>query len=200
MKIYVRSVTATKTKDSIQYNIDTWGKSANTNILFILGYSGSGKSTKAKQLAKEYNADIIHLDLYFEGHTEDQNRSKSFDEYLEKNFPDYTKIGWPKDKITMNEWGKLVEQFETQLENYGKYMYGKGRPVIVEGVELMDNTLFPNKSYFKTHPALMMKTGQLRSNWRASQRDNTSPLSYLWNRKYNSQAKKEYREFTKHMK
>lgn len=195
MKIYIKSVTSDKTRDCIFYNFELWGESPKTNILYLVGYSGSGKSTKAKQLAKEYNADIIHLDLYFEGHTEDQNRSSSFDEYLEKNFPDYVKIGWSKDKITMNEWGKTVEEFENQLNAYGRYMYSRGIKVIVEGVELMDDTLYLNKKFFKTQPTVVMRTSQFKSNWRGSRRDEVNPLKYLKNREFNKQTKKEYKQF-----
>ena len=200
MKIYIKSVTTDKTKDCIYYNFELWGNSADTNILYLVGYSGSGKSTKAKELASKYNADVIHLDLYFEGHTNDQNRSKSFDEYLQRNFPDYVKISWPKDKIDIKGWGKVVEQFEYWLNEYGKYMYGKGKKVIVEGVELMDDTLYLNKDFFKTQPTVVMRTSQFRSNWRASQRDSINPLNYLKDRKFNKQSKKEYKEFNDRFK
>lgn len=192
---YVNSTT--KTNGAKDYNFDEWGQSPDTNILYILGHSGSGKSTKAKELALEYNADVIHLDLYFEGYDNDPNRSASFDAYLKSNFPDYVKIPCSDSERASNEWGELVDQFAEALLDYGKYMYGKGTRVIAEGVQLMDDTIFPNKSFFKTVPTLVMTTNQFVSNMRSAVRDKVSLKNYLSNRKndkFSRQALKEVKK------
>ena len=82
-----------KGRKSIDFNIDKWGKSEDTNILFITGLSGSGKSTKAVQIAKENGAEIIHLDPYYETDIQDAGKiyNKNFNKYLDKNFPDHKK-------------------------------------------------------------------------------------------------------------
>lgn len=154
MKVYVKSH-FDELYSAVQHNFDKWGTSPATNILYILGHSGSGKSTKAMELAKQYNADVVHLDMYFD-YPDDPNRSSSFDAYLETNFPGWRRIYHSVDDISLKAWGKIVEQFEQQLLSYGEYMYNKGKRVIVEGVQLMDNTLFLNKSFFNSVPNIQM--------------------------------------------
>lgn len=44
-------------------NMDKWGKDAEHNVLYISGYSGSGKSTSALSLARPGDQ-TIHLDSY----------------------------------------------------------------------------------------------------------------------------------------
>ena len=195
---YVNSTT--KANGFTGYNLEEWGQSPDANILYILGHSGSGKSTKAKELALEYNADVIHLDLYFEGYIDDINRSTEFDNYMETNFPDYVRIHTPKTEITIDQWGKIVDQFAVELLEYGKYMYSKGKRVIVEGVQLMDDTLFPDKSFFKTVPTLIMSTSQFVSNWRSAIRDKVSPITYLSNRRYDKLSRQSLKEVKKAMR
>ena len=50
-------------KKDIEYKLDSWKKGSD-NILLITGLSGSGKSTRASQLSKEYNAINFELDLF----------------------------------------------------------------------------------------------------------------------------------------
>ena len=186
-----------RAKDSLQRNISKWGMNKDNNILYIAGRSGSGKSTKALEMAKRNNADIIHLDLYFDpkgGY--DAHRSKSFDTYLKKHFPDYVKLGWPKNKISLKEWGKLLDPFEKTMDSYGKYMYKKGIPVIAEGVQLMDDTLYPDKTYFKNKPTILMTTGSIKSNVRAAKRDNITVIRDLINQwEWSKMSTKEYKAF-----
>lgn len=52
-----------KLEKDIEHNLNSW-KNGSKNILLITGLSGSGKSTKAAKLAKEYNAVNFELDLF----------------------------------------------------------------------------------------------------------------------------------------
>lgn len=201
MKIYIRAA-----KSNIEKNLDVWGNSLDTNILFILGYSGSGKSTLAKQLANEYNAEVINLDVYFIGMMEQDlldgsitqvSRCASFDTYCKSHFPEYTKFCLPKEEITMAEYSKLLPDFEQTLLDYGKYMYSKGKRVVVEGVQLMDDTLFPNKSFFKTVPTILLTTSLAKSSWRGAKRDKINPINYLSNLRYNKMSRQEYKQVKK---
>ena len=68
-------------RNSHIYNIDKWGKDKSHNILYITGYSGSGKSTLATYF-KDSNTDLIHLDLYFEKNSiDDESQDTNFNEY-----------------------------------------------------------------------------------------------------------------------
>jgi len=52
-------------KNATKSNLDSFGKDASHNILYISGKSGSGKTTAALSLADE-NTSVVHLDSYFE--------------------------------------------------------------------------------------------------------------------------------------
>jgi adenylate kinase family enzyme len=49
--------------DNIYYNFDKW-KNGETNVLLITGYSGGGKTTLSKKLAREYHCKCIEIDLF----------------------------------------------------------------------------------------------------------------------------------------
>lgn len=54
------------TKADIAYKLDEWGKSKDMNILWVTGFSGSGKTTIANKLKEKYpNAQVIHLDDFY---------------------------------------------------------------------------------------------------------------------------------------
>jgi hypothetical protein len=153
-----------------------WGKDADHNILYITGYSGSGKSTKAKQIAKSDNAEIIHLDLYTERVGSDlfkKDSNKRFNAYLRKNGYDrneYLKLAYSKDPNVRKQRWKLLDDLGDLITNYGKELYGN-KKLIVEGVQLSDQTIYPNKDFFIDKPVMFMKTSAIKSWYRASIRD-----------------------------
>ena len=67
-----------------------------------------------------------------------------------------------------------VDDFSSCIENFGKAQYTKGRRVIVEGVQLGDETLFPNNSFFKGKPSIYIKQNSFRSGYQAGRRDKLS--------------------------
>lgn len=149
-------------------NLDKWGKSPDTNVLYITGQSGSGKSTIALSLSDKTTS-AIHLDSYFDNPEGPHNAE--FDAYLTKHLPDYKKLSWPKNKISLNDWGKVAEKFEVEIEKFGAHQYNSGKKVICEGVQLLDDTLRPDKSFFKSKPTVVATTGSLTSMHRATKRD-----------------------------
>jgi type II secretory pathway predicted ATPase ExeA len=93
-------------------NFDKWGKDKNNNILYVTGYSGSGKSTISRHLADK-NTNVIHLDEFFEpDDPKNSPKDREFVKYLSKNFPDYKKITMPKNKISIDKWVKLLINFK----------------------------------------------------------------------------------------
>lgn len=133
--------------DTSYKNTDSWGRNKDTNILFISGGSGTGKTSKALEYSSPAT-DVIHLDMYFD-YDNKKYQSKEFNKYLKKHFPEYKSL-YSKDE----NFGKNLEKFEKVLEDYGAYQYGKGKKVVVEGVQLLDDTLYPDKSYFDDKPTI----------------------------------------------
>ena len=191
---FARSNTSSNVlKKTYNKNFDKWGKSSKANVLYIAGESGSGKSTLAKKLGNN-KTKIIHLDSYFDNPK--GPKDKEFDSYLKKNLPEYKKLSANKNEISMNQWGKIAAKFEVQIEKYGEYQYKKGNKVICEGVQLVDDTVRPDKSYFSDKPIIVLRPGKFKSITRAAKRDNVKMTpkevrrylenSYSWNKDIDS--------------
>ena len=74
-------------------NLDKFGKDQDHNVLYIAGYSGSGKSTMASAIARK-NDKIIRLDFYSEPIRKDTValRDKEFNKFLDKKGIDHEKV------------------------------------------------------------------------------------------------------------
>lgn len=172
-------------------NMESWGKDPNHNILYITGYSGSGKSTMARQLA-DSKTNVIHLDSYFEKMDKNVAASihdKEFGLFLEKNFPEYKTISNAvKPERHSKEWWVKVDALMEQTEKFASKQFYKNKKVIVEGVQLHDEITYPDKNFFKDKPLIIMGTNALTSFFRASERDGRSNLTSL-------QSAKEYTQW-----
>lgn len=161
-------------------NMDTWGKDSKHNILYVTGYSGSGKSTVARQLA-DAKTNVIHLDPYFEKMDKNVSASiqdKEFNAFLNKNFPEYKTIANPaKGERHSKEWWAKVDTFMDKTEKFAAKQFYKKQKVIVEGVQLQDSTTYPDKSFFKDKPLIITGTNPITSFLRASKRDGRSVIT-----------------------
>lgn len=162
-------------------NIDKWGSDKDHNILYITGYSGSGKSTLANKF-KDKNTNIISLDRYFE--KLDKNISanlndKEFTNHLNKNFPEYKTIANVKsgERNTKSHWNN-VDRLMAETEKFAAMQYPK-KKVIVEGVQLSDDTTYPNKNFFKDKPLAITETSALKSFSRAAKRDGKNIITSI---------------------
>lgn len=165
------------------YNLDKWGSNKDDNILWVTGISGSGKSTIARQMAKNNDADLINMDLYTFKTAGKYNSemSSSFNNFLDEKVPNWrkmqqdayavlTKLDRRKQK-TAAEW---FDTFQDALEDYGTKMHGN-KKVIAEGVQILDDTLFyKNKSALKNKPMIIMDTSLEESLVSRMMRDNKS--------------------------
>ena len=75
-----------------------------------------------------------------------------------------------QNKNNKQKFGKSLERFENLIEEFGDRQYGN-KKVIVEGVQLLDDTVRPDKSYFKDKPVIVAQTNTLLSTLRANKRD-----------------------------
>lgn len=152
-------------------NLENWGSNPNQNALFVTGYSGSGKSTVAKGLAGK-NTNIIHLDNFLEKADSNTARSfqdKDFVKYLNKKFPEYTQAS--NTSIDRKERWKHIDRLADNIVDFSKQQHQKGKKVIVEGVQLSDETIYPKKDFFKDKPIVLVKTNPVLSILRAAKRD-----------------------------
>ncbi len=162
-------------KNAQTYNISSWGKDQDHNILYITGLSGSGKSTAALNLADK-DTDVIHLDIYLEQGSDSVNDAygcKQLNQYLDKHGVPFRKLqdGTLSGDSNNQERWKVIDQFSEAVEDFGKQQYAKGRKVVMEGVQLSDNTMYPDKSHLHGKPMAILKTNSIKSLYRGMRRD-----------------------------
>lgn len=162
-------------KNSSYANLDKWGKDQDHNILYITGISGSGKSTAAMYLAKKRNAEYVNLDSYtsmMSKESMNELQNKSFNKYLDGHVK-----GW---RNVLNNDGKLnykiVDQMAKASEDWSKELYSQNKKVIMEGVQLADQTWYENRSSYNDKPFMLINTSALASNYRGSVRDSENLL------------------------
>ena len=164
-------------KNAETANLEKFGKDRDNNILYIAGYSGSGKSTMASGIAKK-NDKIIRLDFYADPVNRETSvlRDREFNRFLEKKGIDYKRVSnaHKREKDTYNQSGKYwkdVDAIRDAIIEYSKEQFDKGNRVIVEGVQIAGDWLTGDKSYYKGKPLIIMRTPILTSIRRGSQRD-----------------------------
>ena len=154
--------------------LDKWGTDKDHNILYISGKSGSGKSTAALAMS-DSNTNVIHLDSYFELKNKSEankNKNERFNNFLKKNDFDANSLNDGKlFKNNIKEYFKKVDKFTELSEEFGRIEFDSSRKVIMEGVQLLDETMYPNKSFFDDKPCVLLKTNDDISRRRAKERD-----------------------------
>ncbi len=160
---HVSSATRENLLASKTANIEKWGQDSKHNVLYIAGLSGSGKSVTAEGL-RDKNVNTIHLDYYLEkGNNRSSFRDPEFTSYLEVNAPEVLDVLGSKSLSDMtkeekNEYWKCIDKFENSIKSFGVQQHGLGKKVVCEGVQLVDDTLFPDKKYFKDQPIVILST------------------------------------------
>ena len=164
-------------KKNAELDIDMWKKDSDHNILFITGLSGSGKSTYARQLAKEENATIIELDIFqcydkFKnaGTRKNDISMKMVSEFLEEN-PEMVDIDFSNIKL---------ESFGDSFTKYFKWLVNKlhksNERYIVEGIHVM---LFIPYSDIKGEPIICIGTSMIKSFWRMWKREGLTHKDFI---------------------
>ena len=180
-------------------NLDRWGKTPDTNILYITGHSGAGKSTLANKIAAESSDDpiVVHLDTYFEIYEDESKKNSSeFNKYLAKH-----NVISPNE-ISLSEWGKnkILDKFEDAAVAFGKEQFSKGKKVIFEGIQILDDTFIMDKSFFKGKPVIIVQTNMITSTARASHRDGETTIKRMIRNRdtmgYSMKSRKEFEDIT----
>ena len=161
-------------KNAETQNLDKFGTDKDHNILYISGKSGSGKSTAALAMS-DSNTSVIHLDSYFELKNKSEankNKNKRFNNFLKRNGFDINSLN--DEKLFKNDikaYFKKVDKFTELSEEFGRTEFNDSRKVIMEGVQLLDETMYPNKRFFYDKPCILLKTNDDVSRKRAKERD-----------------------------
>ena len=155
-------------------NLDKFGTDENHNVLYVTGLSGSGKSTITTQFD---DVNKIHLDFYTEKGSNESKKEwqdKEFNSYLKKKGIDFDKI--PDLAADAQEKWALIDELSEAIVDFSKEQYNKNKSVVVEGVQLADQTMYPDKNFFKDKPMVVLETPLVRRLRRGMQRDGINPF------------------------
>lgn len=170
-------------KKASSARFDQWGKSPETNVLYVAGYSGSGKSTTSVYIAnldeesrnnKTIN-NIIHLDQYTDkDNFGNKQQDKEFNKYLDKKVPNWKNIiNEPKPGYRFSdEYWKTVDKFANAIDSFGAQQYKTGKKVIVEGIGIANNWLRNGYDHYTDKPLVVLNASARKSMLQADKRDN----------------------------
>lgn len=149
-------------------NLNKWGSGPNSNVLYITGVSGSGKSTVALSM-KRRNDTVIHLDGYTENKAHLHSiQDKKFNSYLEKHLPGWKYI--QSADFNNSAYWRMVDSFHNAIRSYAKEEYRNRGRVIVDGVGVKD-WLVDDVKYYNDQPYIELTTDATLANSRAAERD-----------------------------
>lgn len=160
-------------KNADTQNLEKFGKDREHNILYISGKSGSGKSTVALSM-KDEKTDVIHLDSYFELHNKNsmKNQNLNFNIFLRNHSFDPTSLNDENlFRSNIKEYFRKVDRFTKLSEEFGRHSFDIQRKVIMEGVQLLDETMYPDKSFLADKPRIVLNINDSTAKKRASERD-----------------------------
>lgn len=161
-------------------NLDKWGKDRDHNTLFITGLSGSGKSTLAINIAESRNAEVIHLDSYLSPMSEESKKewqNKGFNRLLDRDVKNWRKVIKNDSPGGLDWW--IVDQMAAASEKYSRNLYGK-KKLIIEGVQLMDETFYKDRKHYKDSPFILVDTSAIKSLKRGNDRDDMRGLDAFY--------------------
>lgn len=181
-------------KNAKSSNVDSWGKTRDKNILYVTGYSGSGKSTVAKML-KNKNTEVIHLDSYLSKMSKtsaNKMQNKAFNSFLDKHVKDWRSVIKEDGKLDY----KIVDKMAKASEDWSKQVYKNNKKVVLEGVQLMDTTLYDNRDFYKDKPYMLLNTSAIQSWKRGNKRDEMKGLDMFYRFGYYKATSKTVKEVT----
>lgn len=150
-----------KNGDNILLNFEKWQKKKSSNILFVIGLSGSGKTTAATKIAKEHGAILVSLD---DLGTEKGRRIKIVKQCQDNISKDFIKEYKNKDKQN-----KLYKQI---LGDVLDAAFADGDNLYVfEGIQIYTSS---DGEPFKNDPIMIINTSMVNSILRRFKRESKS--------------------------
>ena len=172
-----------------EYNMELWAPKKGSNILYITGFSGSGKTTYAKSVAMKWpNSVIVNSDKFImyqdstSKYGDTSAGNKLLDKFLKENpnLPEYVDNNEVSEAKRVNIF---MDWIQKEAAKNPKNMY------IVEGVWMLYNV---EPTFFKNKPLVIMGTSIQKSFKQRAYRDGCSYKR--WRNKYNYKSHENHRK------
>lgn len=146
-------------ENDIYVNFDKFTK-GKSNLLFVTGVSGSGKSTIAKKLAKKYRATYVELDvLQFMGHrrpfTQEDLHNRGADivwEYInDRNLSTNFMVGHKNE----------IDYVAEQTRDFIRWVENRSGKYVIEGIQVA--WLIPSEPKWYNYPCVFKGTSMMSS-------------------------------------
>ena len=176
----MESVSSLKSAEynDVYHNIELW-ESGKSNLLWITGLSGSGKSTISKEIAEEYGAEYIELDNLQRAKMDnwDTTDNEVLDSYIKSVgglynvFPYCNTLSTVTWKDIVSKENKCHEEFSRFFEYLIQYAKKhKDRKFVVEGVQIAYNTTNAMIKKISEYPVIIKMNGPLKTEFRREKR------------------------------
>lgn len=164
--------------NDIYHNIDLWETGA-SNLIWVTGLSGSGKSTISKNIVEQYkNTQHIELDLIQKAKIKkwDTTKSEVMDSYvkfkggMDNVFPYFNDV----DNLTFKHMvtdPRIVDEFDDLFDYIMKYAeQHKNKRFVVEGVQISLYANEHNIDRIAKYPVIVKMNGPLKAEFRRETR------------------------------
>lgn len=176
----LESVSSLKSAEynDVYHNIELW-ESGKSNLLWITGLSGSGKSTISKEIAEEYGAEYIELDNLQRAKMDNWNTTDNevLDSYIKSVgglynvFPYCNTLSTVTWKDIVSKENKCHEEFSRFFEYLIQYAKKhKDRKFVIEGVQIAYNTTNAMIKKISEYPVIIKMNGPLKTEFRREKR------------------------------
>lgn len=166
-----------KNLEPLCYNLKDWSAS-NHPILLITGLSGSGKTTFANKIAKEYNATLISFDV-LKFYSSSSKQSQNILDIFLKKYPEI-------NKLVQSHWCKTDRKYSNDIffDYYCNLFYDflieyctkNHKKIVLEGIQLFVR-LHPSKSYGM--PIIIIRNSSMQSFFNKVNRDYVKAYSKI---------------------
>ena len=164
--------------NDIYHNIEDW-ESGKSNLIWITGLSGSGKSTMGKEIASKIGADYVELDNLQRAKMDnwDTTGSKLMDDYIKSkgglaNVFSYVNnletITWKDIVSNETECPKQFDEFFNYIISYANK--NKTKRFVVEGVQLAMCSKDTTINKIAGYPVILKMNGPLKTEFRREKR------------------------------
>jgi len=163
----IREASILFSKNDIYHKFNDWRREKGKNVLLVIGQPGSGKTTLAGELAKQYGAKILHMDA-FDSMQPDKDRTGLIGKFFKENKikPDGKHQAlWELLRLEYSDY--FIKFFDYAVEEFRK---NPKELYIIEGFQLY---LYIEPEELIKFPLIIKETSYVKSLYRRISRENS---------------------------